>query len=61
MWAGMTPAQRGQTLRNMQQFGGSFVKALAAAWLLADPANDQALGAAFPDIVVRYGSMGPAQ
>ena len=61
MWAGMTPAQRGQTLRNMAQFGGSFVKALAAAWLLADPHHDQLLGEAFADLVARYGSMGPAQ
>ena len=59
-WAEMTPAQRGQTLRNMARFGGSFVKALAAAWLLADPENDQALGAAFPAIVNRYAAMVPA-
>ena len=61
MWASMTPAQREQTLHNMAEFGGSFVATLAYAWRMADARNSQILGEAFNDLVVRYGSMGPAQ
>lgn len=52
-WLELTPQQRGQTLRNMTAAGG-FAQALAAACIAADPINERALMAAFPDIVARY-------
>ena len=39
----------------MDQYGGSFVSALAQALRYADPTNRQRLLDAFPDIVAKYG------
>lgn len=62
MWAGMTPAQRRQTLRNMHaDRSGMFVCVLAEAWMWATAEQAQALADAFPDLVAKYAAMGPAQ
>ena len=39
----------------MDQYGGSFVSALAQALRYADPTNRQRLLDAFPDLVAKYG------
>lgn len=38
-----------EAVHAMRQFGGSFVKALAQAWLVADVVNQQRVKEAFPD------------
>jgi hypothetical protein len=38
----------------MQNHGGRFVRALAAAWLAADDANRARIEAAFPELWIRY-------
>ena len=53
-WLDLTPQQRGAVLTGMQMYGGSFVKALAAACFAADPDNEVKLMSAFPDLVRRY-------
>ena len=39
----------------MDQYGGSFVSAIAQALRYADPTNRQRLLDAFPDLVAKYG------
>ena len=41
-------------LSAMQQHGGSFAKALAAAWLLGDNDNRAKLRSAFSDLLQSY-------
>jgi hypothetical protein len=41
-------------LEAMEKYGGSFVKALAEAYLRADAENRARLKAAFPEIFDRY-------
>ena len=47
--------QRLVTIRAMQAFGGSFVKSLAATWLLADKSNSDKIEAAFSEYIEKYG------
>ena len=44
-----------QMAEAMRLYGGSFVKALGAAFTAADPTNMQRLLDAFPDYVQKYG------
>jgi len=41
----------------MQEYGGSFVKALAECLLRADPTNYQKLKDAFPEYILEYARM----
>lgn len=41
-------------IQAMQDHGGNFVRALAAAWRAADDANRSRLQEAFPEIFQRY-------
>lgn len=50
--------QRIETIRKMQTFGGSFVKALATAWQHADHDNALKIEAAFPEYIEKYRKMG---
>jgi len=43
-----------ETLTRMINHGGSFARAIAQAWLVADPDNRARLEAAFPDLFARY-------
>lgn len=43
------------TIRAMKQYGGSFVKALAEAYLLADEDNAAKIEYAFPLYISKYG------
>ena len=43
--------------RTMQEYGGSFVRALGAAALAADPSNLKKLRDAFPDYWANYMKM----
>jgi hypothetical protein len=43
------------TIRAMKRYGGSFVKALAEAFLLSDEANEKRIEAAFHDYMIKYG------
>jgi hypothetical protein len=45
----MTP-----TIQAMQNHGGRFVRALAAAWLAADESNRARIETAFPELWIRY-------
>lgn len=54
-WTTLNLAERQLTLRAMTQHGGDFVKALGAAWKLADPINQARIAQAFPNVVVQYG------
>jgi hypothetical protein len=45
-------------IARMEDLGGSFVQALAAAWRKADLDNDRRLHAAFAEIYDRYSRMG---
>ena len=51
----MTSTQLHSMLTLMDQYGGSFVSALAQALRYADPTNRQRLLDAFPDLVAKYG------
>jgi hypothetical protein len=42
------------TVKAMHTYGGSFVRALAAAWGKADPTNRERLETAFKDYFGRY-------
>ena len=44
-----------QMTTRMEKYGGSFVKALASAFKVADPTNRQKLIDAFPNYVNEYG------
>jgi hypothetical protein len=46
-----------EVLDLMASHGGSFVKALAQAWMRADTVNKSKLYAAFPEIYDRYDAM----
>ncbi len=48
-------------LKLMQTMGGSFVSALAAAWMRADPVNQERLMTAFGDIYDRYEAQANAE
>lgn len=43
-----------QVIGAMLRYGGSFVKALATAWQLADDSNAAKIEAAFPDYIEKY-------
>ena len=43
-----------EVVKNMERFGGSFVKSLAQAFHHADPINCVRLKQAFPDYWVQY-------
>jgi hypothetical protein len=45
------------TLTRMINYGGHFARAIAQAWLVADPDNRERLEAAFPDLFARYANM----
>jgi len=51
----MTSTQLHAMITLMDQYGGSFVSALAQALRYADPNNRQRLLDAFPDLVAKYG------
>lgn len=51
----MTYDEVWKMISQMEQYGGSFVKALANAFKYADPDNRQRLIDAFPDYVKEYG------
>lgn len=51
----MTSNLQRQTLQLAQRHGGSFVSALAAAGLLADPLNRNRLFDAYPELELKYG------
>ena len=42
------------TITRMLTYGGSFAKAIAGAWQVADDLNRARLEAAFPDLFKRY-------
>ncbi len=46
-----------EVIRTMEAYGGSFVKALAAAWRCADAQNRRRLDEAFPDYWSNYAKM----
>jgi len=46
------------TLCEMEQHGGGFVRALATAYRFADPDNRRRIKSAFPEIWERYSEMG---
>lgn len=45
-------------MKAMRVYGGSFVKALAMAWMYADVFNWSRLEKAFPDYIKKYQEMG---
>jgi hypothetical protein len=53
----MNHPQTIHTLNTAAHFGGSFIKQLAFAALLADPSNRGRVLAAFPEIEDTYGPM----
>ena len=42
------------TIERMRAYGGSFARAIAEAYIVADPANRARLEAAFGDLFARY-------
>lgn len=54
-WHHLSEAERFYFLQTMLERGGSFASSLAYAWMRADSTNSARLGAAFPDMVERYG------
>jgi hypothetical protein len=46
-----------EIVQAMERFGGSFVRALAAACHCADPVNFAKIRAAFPDLWKKYAEM----
>lgn len=52
----MTTPTEGQIIAAMAQYGGSFAKALAAAWMRADADNAARLREAFPHLLAQYAS-----
>lgn len=53
-WYSMTPSQQHDTIINMERYGGSFSRALAAAFRAADSDNTARLVGAFPGQVTKY-------
>jgi hypothetical protein len=51
----MTYNEKLITIRAMKAYGGSFVVALAEAFLRADEHNEQRIESAFPDYMLKYG------
>jgi len=51
----MTHDERLIMLEAMKQYGGSFAKAIAAAWTLADATNCRKLEECFPELIEKYG------
>ena len=51
----MTHNEKLVTVRAMQRYGGSFVRILAAAWLLADEINEQRIESTWPNYMRAYG------
>jgi 2-oxo-4-hydroxy-4-carboxy--5-ureidoimidazoline (OHCU) decarboxylase len=51
----MTSTQLHAMITLMDQYGGSFVSAIAQALRYADPTNRKRLLDAFPDLVAKYG------
>jgi hypothetical protein len=49
------------TLDAMIEYGGGFAKALAAAFVAADPTNRETIKRSFPEMFSRYGAMGIEQ
>lgn len=54
-------AQDNATIAMMEKFGGGFVRALAAALRLADPANLERIKTAFPEYWARYTALATEQ
>jgi hypothetical protein len=48
-----------KVIRAMKEFGGSFVKALAQAWLYADEDNCAKIEAAWPEYIAKYRALVP--
>jgi len=48
-----SPTNR-EIVDQMRETGGSFARALAAAWYKADSSNKDRIQAAFPDLWIRY-------
>ena len=53
----MTTVTDRDVARTMQEYGGSFVRALGTAALAADPSNLKKLRDAFPDYWANYARM----
>ena len=51
----MTPTDEHWTLQCAREYGGSFIRALAEAGLLADPNNRAKIFTAWPDLATVYG------
>ena len=51
----MTHNEKLVTIRAMKRYGGSFVKVIAQAWLLADEDNERRIEATWPECVTKYG------
>lgn len=49
--------QRVATIKAMQTYGGSFVKALANAWMHADEDNSAKIEATWPEYIEKYKAM----
>lgn len=49
-----TPSQKHEMITAMDRYGGSFVKALAECFLIADRDNYERLCIAFPEYVEQY-------
>ena len=49
-----TPEQESALVDAMEKFGGSFAKAIARAWSVADLDNRRKLRAAFGDLLALY-------
>lgn len=53
----MTTVTDSEIVEAMLMFGGSFAKALAHAYQLADPMNQARIKGAFPDLWASYAKM----
>jgi len=51
----LSPTELHRTFAAMQQHGGSFCSALAAAWFAGDRSNRARIEAAFPHLVEQFG------
>ena len=51
----MTHDEKLITIRAMNRYGGSFVKALSKAWICADDDNAKRIETAFPEYIEIYG------
>ena len=55
----MTHNEMLQVNRAMRKFGGSFVRALAEAWLHADEENFAKIEATWPEYIAKYKALVP--